>query len=172
LRVEGWVSGQPWIEEVVIPQGFAFPTLHGRAAEWAALGLRRRDGRDPAGDGDAALFLPSGAAGPAFLLFPNYFVIKQYNNSDSYALSLGSLALRIAGAPAPAPWPARPVMLSRTDKAFIQSRLAAMGLYQGPRDGKFGPKARDAIHAYQRRVGLAPADGFATPAVLASLRSR
>jgi membrane-bound lytic murein transglycosylase B len=172
LRAEGWVPGQPWIEDVILPQGFGFPTLHASAAEWAALGLRRPDGRQPAGEGDASLFLPSGANGPAFLLFPNYFVIKQYNNSDSYALSLGSLAQRIAGAPAQAvPWPAKPTNLSRTDKAFIQAKLAGKGLYTGPRDGKFGPKARDAIHAYQKAAGLAPADGFATPALVAALRA-
>ena len=171
LRAEGWAPSQPWIEEVVIPAGFDYPTLHASAAEWSRLGLRRADGRQPAGDGEAALFLPSGASGPAFLLFPNYFVIKQYNNSDSYALSLGALAHRIAGAQGLAtPWPAKPVNLSRTDKAFIQAKLAAKGLYTGPRDGKLGPKARDAIHAYQKQAGLQPADGFATPAFVASLK--
>ena len=170
LRMEGWAPGQPWIEDVVLPEGFAFPTLHADAGEWARLGLRREDGRPPAGEGEAALFLPAGAPGPAFLLFPNAFVIKQYNNSDAYALSLGVLARRIAGAgPVMTPWPARPVALSRADRMFIQERLAALGLYAGARDGKFGPKARDAVHAYQKQAGL-PADGFATPALVASLR--
>ncbi len=171
MHGSGWAGSQPWIEDVVLPQGFAYPTLHASAAEWASLGLRRGDGREPAGDGSAALFLPSGAAGPAFLLFANYFVIKQYNNSDSYALSLGSMAQRIAGGAAPTvAWPAKPINLSRKDKAFIQTRLAALGLYEGSQDGKLGPKARDAIHAYQLKAGLQPADGFATPAVVASLK--
>ena len=172
LHAEGWAAGQPWLEEVVLPTGYAFPTLHASSADWAAQGLRRPDGRAPSGEGDAALFLPSGAAGPAFLLFPNYFVIKQYNNSDSYALSLGSLAQRIAGGPPLAtPWPANPLNLPRKDKAFIQARLSEKGLYTGPQDGKFGPKARDAIHAYQLQAGLAPADGFATPALVRSLKA-
>ena len=172
MHASGWAGGEPWIEEVTLPAGFAFPTLHAPAADWSQLGVRRPDGREPTGRGEAALFLPSGAAGPAFLLFPNYFVIKQYNNSDAYALSLGSLAQQIAGAPAPTtPWPTRPVELPRKDKAFIQARLAALGLYDGSQDGKLGPKARDAIHAYQRRAGLQPADGFATPALVASLRA-
>ena len=172
FRGSGWAASQPWIEDVVLPADFAIPTLHAQASEWTRLGLRRGDGREPAGDGEAALFLPAGAAGPAFLLFPNYFVIKQYNNSDSYALSLGSLAQRIAGAPAlPTPWPAKPIALSRQDKAFIQGRLAALGLYEGTPDGKLGPKARDAIHAYQKQAGLQPADGFASPALVASLKA-
>ena len=172
LHAEGWAPNQPWIESVVLPAGFTFPTLHADAATWSGLGLHRQDGRAPAGDGEAALFLPSGAAGPAFLLYANYFVIKQYNNSDSYALSLAALAQRIAGAePLATPWPAKPVNLSRSDKVFIQTRLAAMGLYSGPQDGKFGPKARDAIHAYQQQAGIAPADGFATSVLVASLRA-
>ena len=171
LRMEGWTPGQPWIEDVVLPGDFTFPTLHADAARWAALGVKRDDGRPPAGGGEAALFLPAGAPGPAFLLFPNHFVIKQYNNSDAYALSLGALARRIAGAaPIATPWPARPVSLSRADRVFVQDKLAALGLYAGTRDGKFGPKARDAVHAYQKRAGLQPADGFATPALVASLR--
>lgn len=171
LRGEGWAAGEPWIEDVTLPQDFDIPTLHASADGWSALGLRRPDGRAPAGGGEAALFLPSGAAGPAFLLFPNYFVIKQYNNSDSYALALGSLARRIAGAPPlAAAWPTKPVNLSRADKLLVQTKLAALGLYDGPRDGKFGPKARDAIHAYQRRVGIKPADGFATPDLVRRLQ--
>ena len=171
LRMDGWVPDQPWVEDVVVPEGFAFPTLHADAARWAELGLRRADGQSPAGEGPAALFLPAGTPGPAFLLFPNYFVIKQYNNSDAYALSLGALARRIGGAaPIATPWPARPISLSRADRIFIQDRLAALGLYDGTRDGKFGPKARDAIHAYQEQAGLSPADGFATPALVESLR--
>ena len=173
MRGEGWAPGEPWIAEVSLLRGFDFPTLHASAADWSRLGLRRSDGRDLAGSGEAALFLPAGAPGPAFLLFPNYFVIKQYNNSDSYALSFGSLAQRIAGAPQLAtPWPAHPVSLSRSDRLLVQSRLAARGLYDGPRDGKFGPKARDAIHKYQKEAGLAPADGFATPALVASLKGK
>ena len=157
----------------MLPAGFDFPTLHASAADWARLGLRRPDGAIVEGAGEAALFLPAGAAGPAFLLFPNYFVIKQYNNSDSYALSLGSLAQRIAGSGPPStPWPAHAVRLSRSDKALVQARLAALGLYTGPPDGKFGPKARDAVHAYQKQAGLTPADGFATPALVAALRAR
>ena len=171
LRQQGWTPGQPWVVEVVLPESFAVPTLHAAVDDWIRLGLRRGDGEPLAGAGEAALFLPAGASGPAFLLFPNYFIIKQYNNSDSYALSLGALAGRIAGAPGLAtPWPARPVVLSRADRIFVQDRLAALGLYAGTRDGKFGPKARDAIHAYQKTAGLGPADGFATPALVASLR--
>ena len=170
LHLSGWQPQRPWAEEVVLPKDFPVPTLQAAAADWAAQGVRPVSGRLPS-DGDATLFMPSGAAGPAFLLFENYWVIKQYNNSDSYALSLGSLAQRIAGGPPlAAAWPKTLVALSRTDKSFVQDRLRAIGLYQGAADGKFGPTSREAIHAYQKRAGFSPADGFATPALVAALR--
>jgi membrane-bound lytic murein transglycosylase B len=171
LKSSGWRPDRPWIKEVVLPQGFAIPTLHANAKQWAGFGVRAAAGALPS-EGDATLFLPSGAVGPAFLLFENYWIIKQYNNSDSYALSFGALAQRIAGAPPlSGPWPQPPMNLSRTDKSFVQARLAALGLYHGPADGKFGPTSRDAIHAYQMQAGISPADGFATPALVKRMRS-
>lgn len=171
LKSSGWQQDRPWAKEVVLPRGFDIPTLHASAADWAGFGVRPATGALPS-NGDAALFLPSGAAGPAFLLFENYWIIKQYNNSDSYALSLGALAQRIAGAPPlSGTWPQQPANLSRVDKSYVQARLIALGLYQGTADGKFGPTSRDAIHAYQKRLGISPADGFATPALVKLLRS-
>ena len=171
LKSEGWRPDRPWIKEVVLPPGFGIPTLHAKTADWAGMDVRPASGSLP-NDGDAALFLPSGAAGPAFLLFENYWIIKQYNNSDSYALSFGALAQRIAGAPFLAgTWPQPPVNVSRSDKTYVQTRLAELGLYQGAADGKFGPTSRDAIHAYQKQVGISPADGFATPGLVKRLRS-
>ncbi|MDR3460953.1 MAG: lytic murein transglycosylase [Beijerinckiaceae bacterium] len=171
LKLSGWRPDRPWAKEVLLPDRFSVPALHATMAEWVAQGVGAASGALPA-DGEAALFLPSGADGPAFLLFENHWVLKQYNNSDSYALSLGLLAQRIAGGPALArAWPDHVAILSRTDKAFIQARLAALGLYDGAADGKFGPSSRDAIHAFQRRAGMNPADGFATPALVQRLRT-
>ncbi len=172
LASSGWRADRPWSKEVVLPPSFDVPTLHADAAGWAAMGLRAASGSLPV-DGEAALFLPTGAAGPAFLLFENYWIIKQYNNSDSYALSLGTLAQRIAGAAAlVTSWPKPTVNLSRADKSLIQAKLGALGLYKGAADGKFGPGSRDAIHAYQKQAGVKPADGFATPALMSRLRSQ
>jgi peptidoglycan hydrolase-like protein with peptidoglycan-binding domain len=116
------------------------------------------------------LFLPSGAAGPAFLLSANYWVLKEYNNSDSYALSLALLSDRIADRPAlRGHWSEGEVFLSRTEKARIQSLLEKLGFYRGIIDGRFGQASRDAIHDFQASAGIAPADGFATPDLLRRL---
>jgi membrane-bound lytic murein transglycosylase B len=67
-------------------------------SQWAALGFTRPGGKGfPVGDRRAELKMPGGANGPAFLMTKNFFVIKRYNNSDSYALAVGVLADEIAG---------------------------------------------------------------------------
>lgn len=170
LKLSGWRPGRPAVAEVLPPPDFAFGTLHAATADWARDGIRAANGALPAG-GEASLFLPAGAKGPAFLLFENYWILKQYNNSDSYALSLALLAGRIAGGPGLArTWPEPAISLPRADKVLIQTILQAMGLYEGPADGKFGPTSREAIHRFQRQAGLSPADGFATPELVQRLR--
>ena len=44
------------------------------------------------------LYAPAGAGGPKFLMTANYLVLKGYNFSDSYALSVAHLADRLKGA--------------------------------------------------------------------------
>ncbi len=166
LRQSGWQPGLSWGTEAILPKNFGFASLHGEFAAFAEEGVKSANG-DPLPQGDATLFLPAGAAGPAFLLSSNYWILKAYNNSDSYALSLSVLAQRIEGRPAPrGHWPEGPVFLSRTQKAEIQRLLERLGLYHGQIDGRFGQASRDAIHDFEISIKIAPADGFATPELL------
>lgn len=172
LRQSGWNLALPWGEEVVLPKTFGFKTLHADFADFAAAGVKAADGsRLPSGK--ATLFLPAGAAGPAFLLSDNYWVLKAYNNSDSYALSLACLGDRIVGKPnLHKPWPKKQKQWSRADKIEIQKLLTRLNLYHGTFDGKFGQASRDAIHAFQITAGDSPADGIGGPNLLALLRAR
>lgn len=173
LAQSGWTRGLPWGFEVMIPGAFDWRSLHADFATWNALGLKRADGSSFPARGEAVLFAPAGAEGPAFLLSANYFVIKQYNNSDSYALSLGLLGDRIKGRPGlRKAWPDHVRLLSRVDRIRLQRSLAALGFYRGLSDGKIGPATRDAVHDFQIGSGLQPADGLATPKVLAELERR
>ncbi|ACK52447.1 lytic murein transglycosylase [Methylocella silvestris BL2] len=170
LRQSGWKPALPWGMEVRLPQSFAFSSLHGGFGAFAAQGVVNADGSPLRAQGDATLFLPSGAAGPAFLLSDNYWVLKAYNNSDSYALSLSLLADRIGGADGlRGRWPMGEVFLSRAEKSTIQRELQKRGFYKGTIDGRFGQASRDAIHAFQLAEKIAPADGFGTPDVLRRL---
>ncbi|WOJ88788.1 lytic murein transglycosylase [Methylocapsa polymorpha] len=171
LRQSGWRPGLPWGIEVILPQNFDFASLHRSFADFANLGVVSADKSPLPSAGEATLFLPSGAQGPAFLLSENYWVLKQYNNSDSYAVSLGLLADRIKGEPGlRGHWPAGEVFLSRTQKAEIQSLLEKLGFYKGSIDGRFGQASRDAIHDFQIGVKVAPADGYGSMDVLRRLR--
>jgi membrane-bound lytic murein transglycosylase B len=169
LRQSGWQPGVPWGMEVVLPKNFGFASLHQSFAAFAGQGVKST-GAEAFPQGEATLFMPSGAAGPAFLLSANYWILKAYNNSDSYALSLALLADRINGKPGlHGHWPEGEVFLSRTQKADIQRALEKLGLYHGQIDGRFGQASRDAIHEFRSSIKTGPADGFATPALLARL---
>jgi len=170
LRQSGWQPGLSWGTEAILPKNFGFASLHGSFAAFAEEGLESANG-DPFPQGEATLFLPSGAAGPAFLLSANYWVLKAYNNSDSYALSLALLAQRIEGKPSlRGHWPEGEIFLSRTQKAEIQRLLERLGLYHGEIDGRFGQASRDAIHTFQISVKAHPADGYGSLDILRRLR--
>ena len=75
------------------------------------------------------LFFPVGRPGPAFLLSENFFVLKAYNFSDSYAFAASVLAERIAGRPVlREKWPAEANPLDQAEREAIQRGLTARGL--------------------------------------------
>jgi peptidoglycan hydrolase-like protein with peptidoglycan-binding domain len=121
--------------------------------------------------GEAALLLPAGAGGPAFLITDNYNIIKTYNPSDAYALGVGHLGDRIyGGQPIEGRWPKDEPLLVKTEREEVQMRLAVLGLYSGNADGRLGAKTRDAVREFQLRRGLR-ADGYANLALLKELRA-
>jgi peptidoglycan lytic transglycosylase B len=172
LKDSGWVRGARWGFEVQVPAHFDYARLHADFSTWRALGFAAVDGRSLPANGNATLFFPAGAKGPAFLLAANYWVIKTYNNSDAYALSLGCLADRIAGAPGlHRPWPHEKIW-QHDQRAEMQRLLKRLGFYKGVIDGRFGPTSRDAIHAFQVATGDEPADGIGGPDLLERIRAK
>lgn len=169
----GWVSGEPWGYEVRLPPGYKGPS--GRRnrqalAQWSALGIRRIDGEALTGTGPAALFLPAGAAGPAFIVFKNFDVIHAYNPAESYVLAIAHLSDRLRGAGLfQAAWPTDDPGLSRAERREVQQRLVERGFDIGAVDGMIGPRTRAAIEAFQASAGL-PVDGRAGARVLKALK--
>ena len=102
LKKDGWVPGQTWGYEVVVPQSFNF-LLADRARvmtmrEWERAGIRRAGGKAfPRPDDRAYLLVPAGAQGPGFLMLQNFRVIMKYNPAEAYALAIGHLADRLRG---------------------------------------------------------------------------
>lgn len=173
LKASGWKRGARWGYEVSVPVRFDYATLRADFREWAALGFKPVAVRTLPRSGEAMLFFPAGAKGPAFLLGSNYWVLKTYNNSDAYALSLGCLADRIGGGSGlRTPWPRGEKLWRRSEKAEIQRLLHRLGYYNGTIDGRFGPSSRDAIHAFQLAIGDQPADGVGGADLLAKLREK
>lgn len=174
LARAGWRPGQTWGVEVRLPPGFdparADAGVRQPSAAWAAEGVQ------PAADGalpdltDAAVLLPAGARGPAFLVGANFRAILRYNNATSYALAVGLLAQGLAGGPGvQAPWPRELPALSRAQLLALQTALNERGFASGTPDGVMGPATREGIRRYQRSLGL-PADGYPTLDLLERLR--
>jgi membrane-bound lytic murein transglycosylase B len=175
LKTDGWVAGQRWGYEVVLPQNFDY-LLADRSkqmslGQWEALGIRRAGGgsfREP--DARAYLLMPAGARGPAFLMLQNFRAIMKYNPAEAYALAIGHLADRLRGAgPFVQPWPREERVLSLDERYEMQQLLARRGFDTGEPDGMFGPRTRLAIRNYQASIGEIP-DGFASSGLLDRLR--
>ncbi|WP_158744552.1 lytic transglycosylase domain-containing protein [Acidisphaera sp. L21] len=102
LAKSGWRPGEPWGQPIRVPNGFAVDR-NGRddrrpLAAWSQLGITRLDGSafsQPNVLG--AVVMPDGAGGEAFMTYANFGVIRVYNPSDLYALSVGLLASQISG---------------------------------------------------------------------------
>lgn len=173
LKRAGWVSDQPWGYEVSLPLGYNGPA--GRRtrqplATWSQLGIRAIDGSTLSGPGPAALLLPAGATGPAFIVFKNFDVIYSYNAAESYALAIAHLSDRLrGGGPLQTPWPTDDPGLSRAQRREVQERLIARGFDIGVPDGIIGARTRKAIEAFQTAAGLT-VDGRAGDRVLKALQ--
>lgn len=173
LHRAGWQPGMPWGFEVRLPDGYHGPSGRTRRqpmSAWEGRGITRIDG-GPLGGGTAALLLPAGPNGPAFLVTRNFDAIYGYNAAESYALAIALLSDRLAGKPGlRTPWPTDDPGLSRVDRRELQTRLQQRGYdIAGKIDGVIGDKTREAIVDFQQRSGLRP-DGRASVSVLTALR--
>ena len=175
LKQSGWQTGDAWGLEVVLPAGFVYRSAGPRDAreldEWRALGLAPPAGRPwPPGLSRAALLLPAGMHGPAFLVGGNFHAILKYNNATLYALAVGHLADRLAGHPSLAAlWPTDDPPLDLAGRKELQRYLAAEGHDVGGIDGIIGDGTRSAVRAWQAEQGI-PADGWAGSLLLEHLR--
>lgn len=171
----GWIPRQKWGYEVTLPAAFdaALAGRHNKRSlgEWVRLGVRRIDGgtMDTSTDA-AALLLPAGEGGPAFLVQKNFDALYSYNAAESYALAIAHLSDRLRGGAAfVRPWPTDDPGLSRIERREVQILLTRLGYPLGEIDGVIGKTTRDAIQDVQRQNGLEP-DGRAGRYMLDVLR--
>jgi len=165
----GYRRGEAWGCEV---------KLSGREAggwhsyeQWQALGVRRADGKDFARPADRGKLWVPMRGGPAFLIGQNFRAVYSYNPSLNYTLALCHLGDLIGGGASfvqQFPGGERAPTLLEVEE--IQRRLNERGFKTDGIDGRVGSDTVKAILAFQKTVGMQPADGYAGLKVLARLR--
>ncbi len=178
LAESGWQTGEPQVREVTLPESFDYSLADDgtrkAVSEWMDLGIRDMDGGDlPRGERElsAALIVPAGHRGPAFLAYPNFRVILRYNNATAYAMAVSYLSKRLAGKPGiEGDWPRDERPLTLAEAQEMQTKLTAIGHDTGGVDGIIGPMTRKAIRSFQAELGV-PQDGFATASFLEKVRA-
>ena len=164
LQHLGWKADQRWGREVLLPQDYSFEYLGSQSvlplSKWHALNIKQTNGQPIATpEMQAALYLPAGHMGPAFLGYDNFNVIMRWNRSEFYAISVGHLADRIkGGAQLSRAVPKQP-RLSREMVKQLQQKLNDLGFDVGKPDGIFGRNSALGLQGYQKTQGLI-ADGF------------
>jgi lytic murein transglycosylase len=160
----GWVRGRDWGFEVTVPDSVSCalegPDRGRKIADWAAMGIERVSGR-PFPDHEARqegyLMMPAGRYGPAFIVTPNFYVLKEYNESDLYALFVGHAADRMAyGDKSFAAGWGKVGGLYRSDVAAMQRGMERLGYDVGGADGLAGFKTRRSIGDWQAKNGMMP----------------
>ncbi|WP_139975014.1 lytic murein transglycosylase [Ochrobactrum sp. CGA5] len=177
LKLHGWQKGRDWGFEVNVPQNVSCslegPDQGKTFAEWAKLGITRVNGKPfPANElkGEGFLLMPAGRYGPAFIVTPNFYVLKDYNMSDLYALFIGHVGDRIAyGAGDFSRGWGDVGTMYRSDIGAMQKRMQALGYDVGKPDGLPGFKTRRSIGLWQANNGLA-ATCFPQPELLRQIR--
>ena len=174
LQHLGWQPGIRWGREVILLENFDYALANtGKAkplSNWNTLGITDVFGQ-PLVDSDIAtrLLVPSGHKGPAFVTYENFDVIMGWNRSEYYALSVGRLADRIAGAGrlrnSP---PDADLKLSNELVLQLQRNLNTLGYDAGEPDGVPGPMTRSAVSRYQQSKGVI-ADGYLDSATLEAI---
>lgn len=172
----GWNPDLEWGQEVKLPPDFDYSLAgsnHKRTlSDWAAKGIVPVSG--PAllpTDQKAALLVPAGHQGPAFLVSHNFHVIMRWNRSEYYALSVGHLADRISGEPELFQQPpADNTKITRDQVRQLQKDLHALGIDAGGVDGVIGPQTRKAISLFQQKTQRI-ADGHLDSTLLEAVRT-
>lgn len=171
LRHHGWRPNQEWLHEVTIPANMDLSRTGLRTelsvSEWDRLGVRPRHGALPSGNLRASVVLPQGHRGPAFMIFDNFRVLFEWNQSFTYVVTAAYFATRIDGAPVYNTGTPE-TGLDQDQMRRLQRALQGRGFNVGGIDGILGAGTRAAVQDMQQQLGL-PADGWPTPELLRRL---
>ena len=166
----GWNAGEPIAIEVVLPEGFNYQeaqlSIRKPIETWVEFGIRPVSlDAFPLVAGNAAILLPQGHTGPAFMVFDNFDAIMDWNKSTNYALSVAHLSNRLQGLPDISIQEGGEPLTSPADTSRLQELLIVAGYDPGDPDGIAGSKTQAAIREYQGRYGMI-ADGYPSQSLL------
>lgn len=155
----GWAKGQPWGTPVRLPKSLPRDAVTKSWSEWKELGVKPANGKAFPKRGEATLFFPAGVEGPDFLITANYDIIREYNSSDAYSLSVALLADRLRGGKAvKLRWPTVKT-LNKAQRMKVQELLVNKGYKVPNRTGRILKGVRKAIRDFQASIGVTP-DGY------------
>ena len=171
LVKHGWQANQPWLQEVRVPDDMPWDqadiAIQHPRAQWAKWGVK---GKFKADKFPAALLLPMGKDGPAFLAYGNFTTAYLlWNESLVYSTTAAYLATRIAGAGKLYAGNAEVHALSYKQIIELQNILVGKGYDVGEVDGKMGRAPRAAVKDVQIKMGW-PADSYPTVEFLQKLK--
>jgi lytic murein transglycosylase len=170
----GWKRGEPWLQEVHVPQNLPWQeadlTIKHPRSQWVAWGVKPAYGTLPADDLPASMILPMGRHGPAFLAYPNFQAFLGWNSAYVYSTTVAYFATRLNGAPALSRAGAASVVALSSPQMMELQRLLIKQGYEGVGevDGKFGAGTRAAVKKAQIKLGL-PADSYPTAELIERL---
>jgi len=163
--------GEAWGCEVTLAERQGGDHEHRTYAAWRERGVVRADGSAFARPDDKAKLTVPVDGGPAFLIGQNFSAVMSYNPAFSYALAVVHLADRIRGdGPFVHPFPGSERLMTLAEVQELQLRLTKLGFDTDGSDGRVGRDTQRAVRDFQKKVGMAPADGYAGLKVLARLR--
>ena len=175
LQKSGWQAGQQWLQEVQVPADLPWDqadlAISLPRAQWAKWGVKGAGGKALKADKvTAALLLPMGRNGPAFLAYNNFTkAYLKWNESLIYSTTAAYLATRIAGAGKMSSGRGQVTPLDFEQIVALQNILTGLGYDVGKSDGKIGAGTRAAVKAEQLKAGL-PADSYPTAELLSLLQ--
>ena len=171
----GWRRGEPWLQEVHVPQTLPWQeadlTIKHPVSQWEKWGVHPAYGSFPQGSMEASMILPMGRKGPAFLAYPNFQAFLGWNSAYVYSTTVAYFATRLAGAPNVDHRGATAVETISTEQVKeLQDLLNKHGYNVGEPDGKVGSGTRAAVKQAQLKFGL-PADSYPSAELIARLRA-
>ena len=156
LKAIGWQRGYRWGREILIPRGFDYSQTGWHQPKplstWSQLGVTdAHKTRLAASDISSRVLVPTGHEGPAFVVYDNFEAIMSWNRSEFYAIAVGRLADRIAGAGRLQTNPpgVEKSQISVKHVKQLQTTLNQLGFDAGKPDGVIGRQTRFAIQKFQ-----------------------